>query len=107
MAENNNQPARGSAPTIDPATVALGLLNAGLTAHVALMLTIPVPATDVMNVLCEHIGKLLALVEPEQLRNSILGEIRHNLPGVLNRHVEARMRTPGGVLIPEGVGRVQ
>jgi hypothetical protein len=106
MAENNNVPLQ-KPPAIDPATLGLAMLNAGMTQQIGLLLTIPVPATDVINLLCEHIGKLLALIEPEQLRNSILGEIRRNLPAVVNRHVEARMTTPGGILIPDAAQRMQ
>jgi hypothetical protein len=53
-----------------------------------------------MNLLIEHLSHILALVEPMQLRNEILGEIRRNLPGVVNRHYEARMTTAGGVRLP-------
>jgi uncharacterized membrane protein YkvI len=88
-------------------TAMLAMLNAAITAQVAQMLQIQVPATDVMNILCEHIGKLLALIEPDQLRNSILGEIRRNLPAVMNRHYEARMTTAGGVRVPGPGERVQ
>jgi hypothetical protein len=80
----------------------LNTTNAGLTAQIALMLSVPVPATDIMNMLVEHVARLLSLVEPEQLRNSILAEIRRNLPVVLNRHVEARNTTSGGVFVPAG-----
>lgn len=104
MPENNNHPSVGA---ITPETAALGCLNAAISGQVGVLLTIPVPVTDVMNLLVEHTMKLLSLVEPEQLRNTILGEIRRNLPAVLNRHVEARLRTPGGVIVPKGVGRMQ
>lgn len=107
MAEINDNAAPLKPPTLDPGTFGLAMLNATMTAEISLLLTIPVAATDVMNLMCEHLGKLLALIEPEQLRNSILGEIRRNLPAVVNRHVEARLRTPGGVIVPEGVGRMQ
>jgi hypothetical protein len=80
----------------------LNTTNSGLTAQIALMLSVPVPATDIMNMLVEHVARLLSLVEPEQLRNSILAEIRRNLPVVLNRHVEARNTTSGGVFVPPG-----
>lgn len=104
MPETNN-PAPPQA--VDPNVLGLALLNAALTAQIAVMIAVPVPATDIMNLLCEHLGKLLALIEPTQLRNGILAEIRGNLPGVVTRHVEARMRTPGGVLLPEAGQRVQ
>lgn len=103
---NNNIPPQ-KPPAIDPETLGLAMLNASITQQIGLLLTVPVAATDVMNLMCEHIGKLLALIEPEQLRNSILGEIRRNLPAVVNRHVEARMTTPGGILMPAAGQRVQ
>lgn len=107
MAEINNTAPPQKPPAIDPAVLGLAMLNAAMTAEIGVLLTVPVAATDVMNLLCEHIGRLLALIEPEQLRNSILGEIRRNLPAVLNRHVEARMTTPGGIMLPEGSARMQ
>jgi hypothetical protein len=35
-----------------------------------------------------------------QARNEILAEIRRNIPGILNRHVEKRKTTPGGIRLP-------
>lgn len=96
--------APGPAPAT-PNMVAMAMLNASLTAQIGMIIGAQMPATDVMNVLCEHIGQLLALIEPEQLRNSILGEIRRNLPGVMNRHLEARLTTAGGIRLPEGMTR--
>lgn len=102
---------RTNAAAIPPATapldaghVALELLNRTIAAQIGLILEMQAPrtaitATDAMNLLCEHLGKLLSLVEPEQVRNALLGEIRRNLPGVMNRHVEARLTTPGGVFV--------
>lgn len=107
MAENNNVPIQQKPAAIDPATLGLAMLNAAMSQQIGLLLTVPVAATDVMNLLCEHIGRLMALIEPEQLRNSILGEIRRNLPAVVNRHVEARMTTAGGVILPDAAHRVQ
>ena len=85
---------------VSPGALALAVLNASLAGQIGVLLQVQVPATDIMNLLCEHLGHLLSLIEPEQLRNSILAEIRRNLPGVLNRHYAARMKTPGGVIIP-------
>ena len=99
--------AAGSAERLALARGMLMAFDGGLAGLIGVMLEAQVPATDVMNILCEHLGRILSLVEPEQLRNSILGEIRRNLPMVLNRHVEARMRTPGGVIVPPPGARVQ
>jgi hypothetical protein len=82
-----------------PAQVGLAVLDASLRAEIAVLLSIA-QAGDVMNLLIEHLSHILALVEPMQLRNDILGEIRRNLPGVVNRHYEARMTTAGGVRLP-------
>lgn len=106
----SDKPANDRTPVpsaLPAALVGCGLVNAGLTAQIGMLLDLQVPATDIMNLLCEHVGKLLALVEPEQLRNTILAEIRKNLPGVVNRHYEARIRTPGGVIVPPPGTRVQ
>ena len=81
------------------------MLEAAVQSGVGTALNIGLPASDVMNLLIEHVMRVLSLVEPDQARNAVLGEIRQNLPGVLNRHVEARLRTPGGVLLPEGAMR--
>jgi hypothetical protein len=105
----NGKPPSPGAPTLShPAhIVVLSMLNATLTAQIGALISLEVPATDTMNVLAEHLGQLLSLVEPMQLRNSILAEIRQNLPGVVNRHFEARMTTAGGVRLVEPGARVQ
>jgi hypothetical protein len=82
-----------------PAQVGLAMLDASLRAQVVMLLSIT-QAGEVMNLLIEHLSQILALVEPMQLRNEILGEIRRNLPGVVNRHYEARMTSAGGVRLP-------
>lgn len=91
-----------SPPKVDHAALALGILNATIAAHVNIMIALPqpVPATDIINLFCEHLCKLLSLVEPEPLRTTILTEIRGNLPMVLARHVDGRLRTPGGIIVP-------
>jgi hypothetical protein len=92
---------------VTPHMVAVAGLDGAVGSAVGVCLGIGTPAEQIMNLLVEHLARVLALVEPEQVRNAVLGEIRRNLPGVLHRHVEARMKTPGGVLLP-GVGeRVQ
>jgi hypothetical protein len=84
----------------------LGMLDSAMQGQIGVLLQIQVPANEVLNLLCEHVGRILALLEPEQVRNAILGEIRRNLPGVMNRHVEARLTTPGGIRIPQAGERV-
>lgn len=85
---------------LDAKLVGLGLLNMSIAAQIGGLLQIKADAADIMNMLIEHTAKLLSLVEPEQHRNAILADIRRNLPGVLNRHVEARNTTPGGIYVP-------
>lgn len=90
----------------DAGHVALELTNQLLTGCIGSMLGMQAPvtmitATDVMNLLVEHVAKILSYVEPEQARNAILAEIRRNLPGIVGRHVTARSTTPGGIFIPQ------
>lgn len=101
---NDNRPI-GPSGTITPATIALAMFNAAIGSQISLMLGVQRPATeldatDIMNVLVEHLANLLSQVEPEQARNAIIGEVRRNLAMVVNRHLEARMTTKGGVFVP-------
>lgn len=89
------------AATADPVAAALSMLDAGMSGMIARLIQANAgDVTGVINLLCEHIGRLLSLVEPLQARNSVLAEIRRNLPAVVERHVQARMTTPGGVIVP-------
>lgn len=75
--------------------VGLGVLNASMHAQIGVLLESDVNATDILNLLIEHIAALLSGVEPAQQQAVILGEIVTNLPRVLQRHVAARRTTPG------------
>ena len=92
-------------PKPDAGHVALGITNETLTTAIRMMLDLQHPvsalaATDIINMLFEHIGKIIALIEPEQLRNALIADIRRNLPGVVNRHVLARSAQPQGIVAP-------
>src|SRR5689334_22538635 len=91
----------GKPPAPDAGHVALGITNETLTTAIRMMLDLQslvtaIAATDIINMLFEHIGKIVSLIEPEQLRNALIADIRRNLPGVVNRHLLARsVQTPG------------
>lgn len=105
---NDTPPPAGTIAQQQASAIALSMLNASMHAQVGLALGgMKVNATDVMNLLVEHLANVLSLVEPDQLRNTILGEIRRNLPEVLNRHVLARKTTAGGIFVPGPGTRVQ
>jgi hypothetical protein len=99
----------GKPPAPDAGHVALGITNETLTTAIRMMLDLQAPvsslaATDIINMLFEHIGKIMSLIEPEQLRNALIADIRRNLPGVVNRHVLARsVQQPGLVAPPPGI----
>lgn len=102
------RPANDAPPaTVAPHVLAIGLLNVSIHSQINLMLQQRVAATDIMNLLIEHVAMLLALVEPAGLRSTILDEIRKNLPAVLDRHVAGRRTTAGGIYVPQPGDRVQ
>lgn len=107
MSENNNA-APLQNPALDPRIVGLGTVSASLNAQIGFLLSLPqFPVDQLINLLCDQIGKVLSLVEPEQIRNTVLAEIRRNLSAVVNRHVEARKTTPGGIIRPDAGQRIQ
>lgn len=94
---------------IDAGHAGLAQLDAALNAQIGLLLTIQHPksslaATDIMNTLMEHVGKLLALIEATEVRTDIINQIRLNLPGVVQRHYESRSTTAGGLFVPPTAG---
>lgn len=106
MSEPVNDHQKPGPLPLEMRALGIGMLDSAMQAQIGVLLQISVPANEVLNLLCEHVGRILSLVEPEQLRNSILGEIRRNLPGVVNRHVEARLTTPGGIRMVQPGERV-
>ena len=74
--------------------------TASLAAQANLLLSFGFTVSDVVNVLCDVACNLLSAVEPAQLRQTIIAEIRKNLPGIVDRHYQMRHTTPGGLIVP-------
>jgi hypothetical protein len=90
----------GSAVT-PPAAPNIGsLAMMSFSAQVNLMIAMGMPLTDCVNVLFEIACNLVAGVEPAQLRQNIVNEIRNNLPGIVERHWQARHTLQSGLVIP-------
>lgn len=102
MSDNDNPAPPGPTPnnTLPANVFGIGLMNAAISAQLGILLGSGIPATDVMNALIDHLSAVLALVEPEQLRTQIIGEIQRNLPRTVGLHVQRRQMTPGGILRP-------
>ena len=73
---------------------------AALATQANLMMTFGVPLTDVVNLLCELACDLVSAVEPAQLRQNVISEMVKNLPGIVDRHYQARHTTPSGLIVP-------
>ena len=95
----------GSQPKPSDQTVNRGQAAYNAFAQTAnLLLAYNVPMTAVIDLLFDVACNLVAAIEPAPLRQSIIDNIRNNLPVVVERHYTMRHSTPGGVFVPPNAG---
>lgn len=75
-------------------------LNYGLAAATRKALELGVPTNLMIEFLLNHLCSVVAMVEPAGARESLIQDLVRSLAPMVNQHVDARLTSPGGVLLP-------
>lgn len=104
------EPSVDESPPLPPMTehiarTLLDPLNHGFAAGVRTAMTLGVPAERVIEMYLNHLGSVVAMIEPPGARELALTEIVSSFAPIVQKHLESRHRTPGGVWRPSaGIG---
>jgi hypothetical protein len=102
---NGNTPPQPTAPQISRAQQLQMAATSAFGSQANLLIAFGVPVGDVINVLCEVAANLVAGIEPRELRDRIINDIRRNLPDVVARQYDARHTVASGLIVPKGAAR--
>jgi hypothetical protein len=98
------EPGNGSSipnPTnINLARTMLDPLNHAVAAGTREALRLGVPAHAVIEMQLNHLASLIAQLEPAGLRLTVIEDVVRQLSTMVRQHVDAKNKTPGGVIIP-------
>lgn len=75
-------------------------LNYGLAAGCRRALEIGVPTNMMIEFLLNHLASVAAMVEPAGAREALVKDLVRSFASMVNKHVDARYTTPGGVALP-------
>lgn len=78
-------------------------LNHAIAAGEREALKIGVPSTDVIEMLLNHLASVVAMIEPAGARAATIEGLVAGFAPMVQRHVQARYMTPGGILTPRPV----
>jgi hypothetical protein len=85
---------------INLARTMLDPLNHAVAAGTREALRLGVPAHAVIEMQLNHLASLIAQLEPAGLRLTVIEDVVRQLSTMVRQHVDARNKTPGGVIIP-------
>jgi hypothetical protein len=85
---------------INLARTMLDPLNHAIAAGTREALRLGVPAHAVIEMQLNHLASLIAQLEPAGLRLTVIEDVVRQLSTMVRQHVDARNKTPGGVIIP-------
>jgi len=92
-------------PPEDPVAVwrlLLEPINHGLASATRKALEMQVPAHSVIEMYLNHLASTVAMIEPAGAREETLKNLVSSFAPMVRRHVDARMTSPGGVIMPRG-----
>jgi hypothetical protein len=75
-------------------------LNHAIAAGEREALKVGVPASDVIEMLLNHLASVVAMIEPAGVRAETIKDVIRAFPGLVTKHVDARHMSPGGVFMP-------
>lgn len=75
-------------------------LNHAMAAGTLHALKLGVPAHAVIEMQLNHLASVIAQLEPAGLRLTVIEDIVRQMSTMVRQHVDAKNRTPGGVLLP-------
>lgn len=82
-------------------------LNHAIAAGEREALKIGVPSTDVIEMLLNHLASVVAMIEPVGARAATIEGLVAGFAPMVQKHVQARYMTPGGILTPRPVEELQ
>lgn len=82
------------------AKVVLDPLNYGLAAGCRRALEVGVPSHVMIEMLLNHLASVCAMVEPAGARETLIRDLVGSFAIMVNKHVDARYTTSGGVMLP-------
>jgi hypothetical protein len=59
-----------------------------------------VPAHMMVELLLNHLASVVAMIEPAGAREATVTQLVKDFAPMVRRHVDARMTSPGGVILP-------
>ncbi len=75
-------------------------LNHAIAAGEREALKIGVPTNEVLEMLLNHVASLVAMIEPAGVRAGTITDVVKSLPELVQKHVEVRHTSAGGVFMP-------
>ncbi len=78
-------------------------INHGFAAATREALRQKVPAHWVIEMLLNHLASVVAMIEPSGAREELVKKLVMDFSPMVRKHVEARLTTPGGILLPRAV----
>jgi len=75
-------------------------INFGLAASLRRALELGAPTSLILELLLNHLCSVAAMVEPPGAREGLIQDLVRSIAPMVNKHVDARQTTPGGVILP-------
>lgn len=83
-----------------PAKLVLSPVDHGLAAMERTLLESGIPVHNVIEMLLNHAASVIAQIDPPGSREETVKGVVSSFSSMVRQHVDARHRTPGGVLKP-------
>ncbi len=99
MSDEAQRP-QASVIDLNVAKVILEPMNHALAVWARECFKLGVPAHSMIELYLNHMTSVVALVEPSGAREQLIKDAVSAFAGMVARHYDARMTTPGGVILP-------